>query len=223
MRVALYYAPSSHDPLWQLGSQWLGRDCDTGAKLEQPDVPGLFDLTVDPRMYGFHATLKPPMNLRPGVTWDRVVTATDDIAARLKPFPLPPLEVADLHGFIAIRDSEPSRDLQALADLCVAEIDHLRAAPSEAEIARRKKASLSARQLEMLERWGYPYVFDTWFFHMTLTKRLSPEEHAVVMPRAQAYFAETLPAPRMVREICLYTQAEPGADFLLAERIPFRG
>ena len=43
------------------------------------------------------------------------------------------------------------------------------------------------------------------------------------MPRARAYFAETLQAPRMVREICLFTQAAPGADFLLAERIPFRG
>ena len=102
-------------------------------------------------------------------------------------------------------------------------MDHLRAPPSEAETARRRKASLSARQLEMLERWGYPYVFDTWFFHMTLSKRLTAEEHAVVMPRARAYFAETLQAPRMVREICLFTQAAPGADFLLAERIPFRG
>ena len=26
MRVALYYAPQQDDPLWQLGSEWLGRD-----------------------------------------------------------------------------------------------------------------------------------------------------------------------------------------------------
>ena len=107
--------------------------------------------------------------------------------------------------------------------LIVAELDHLRAPPSEAETARRKSSKLSARQLELLERWGYPYVFDTWFFHMTLTRRLTAEEHAVVMPRAQSYFAETLRAPRMVRELCLFTQAAPGADFMLAERIALRG
>ena len=31
----------------------------------------------------------------------------------------------------------------------------------------------------MLVRWGYPYVFDTWFFHMTLTRRLSDAEKSI--------------------------------------------
>jgi len=223
MRVAVYYTPPANDPLWLLGCQWLGRDPDTGALLTQPDLPDIAALTADARMYGFHATLKPPMTLRPGASWDAVVTAADDLASRIKPFALPALEVADLHGFIAIRDAEPSPALQGLADACVAELDHLRAPPSEAETARRKSSKLSARQLELLERWGYPYVFDTWFFHMTLSRRLTAEEHAVVMPRAQDYFAETLKAPRMVRELCLFTQAGPGADFMLAERIALRG
>ena len=223
MRVAAYYAPPAHDPLWLLGCQWLGRNPDSSSVLAQPDIKGIAELTAAPRMYGFHATLKPPINLRPGVTWDAVVTAADELAGRIKPFELPPLEVADLHGFIAIRDAAHSDALQALADACVVELDHLRAPPSAAETARRRKSHLSARQLELLERWGYPYVLDTWFFHMTLTRRLSAEEHAVVMPRAQAYFAETLKAPRMVREICLFTQAAPGANFMLAERIALRG
>ncbi len=222
MRVAVYYAPAAHDPLWQLGCQWLGRDPRSGAALAQPDLPGIVELTADPRLYGFHATLKPPFHLRPGVSWDAVATAADDLAGRLKPFALPRLEVANLIGFIAIRDAEPSAELQALADACVADLDHLRAPPSEAETARRRKSRLSPRHLELLERWGYPYVFDAWFFHMTLTRRLSADEHAAVMPRAQAYFADTLTAPRMVRDICLYTQAKPGADFVFAERFPFR-
>ena len=223
MRIAVYYAPAEHDPLWQLGCQWLGRNPDSGTALAQPNLPGIAELTADPRHYGFHATLKPPFHLRQSVSWDNVVSAVDDLASRLKPFALPRLEVADLHGFIAIRDAEPSADLQALADACVADLDHLRAPPSEAETARRRKSKLSPRHLELLERWGYPYVFDAWFFHMTLTRRLSAEEHALVMPRAQAYFAETLRAPRLVGDICLYTQTDPGAPFLLVQRFPFRG
>ncbi len=223
MRVAVYYAPPSNDTLWQLGCQWLGRDPDSNAKLTQPDVQGIAEVTADARLYGFHATLKPPFALRPGASWDTVVTAADDLAASIAPFELPRLEVADLHGFIAIRNAETSTPLQALADACVGELDHLRAAPSEAETARRRKASLTARQVEMLERWGYPYVFDTWFFHMTLTRRLSAEEHTAMLPIARATFADTLRAPRMMREICLFTQAEPGAAFVLAERLALRG
>jgi len=223
MRVAVYYAPPRNDVLWQLGCQWLGRDPDSNAALPQPMVPGIAELTADARLYGFHATLKPPMALRPGASWDGVVTAAVDLAASLAPFALPQLEVADLHGFIALRNVEPSAPLQALADACVRELDHLRAPPSEAELARRRKAHLTATQDAMLLRWGYPYVFETWFFHMTLSRRLSAEEHARVMPHARAYFADTLQAPRMVREICLFTQAEPGAAFVLAERLPLGG
>jgi putative phosphonate metabolism protein len=222
MRVAVYYAPPANDPLWQLGCQWLGRDPETGKPLAQPDVPGLHELTADPMLYGFHATLKPPMALRPGATWDTVVTAAVDLAASVAAFPLPRLEVADLHGFLALRDAEPSRELQALADACVAGLDHLREPPSEAELARRRRAKLTPEQDAMLVRWGYPYVFETWFFHMTLTRRLSPEEREAVFPRARDYFAETLKAPRVVREICLFTQEAPGAEFILAERLPLR-
>ena len=41
----------------------------------------------------------------------------------------------------------------------------------------------------MLLRWGYPYVFGTWFFHMTLTRRLSADEKRVYMPAAEAHLA----------------------------------
>jgi hypothetical protein len=41
MRAALYWAPRIDDPLHALGSRWLGRDAETGARLEQPALPGL--------------------------------------------------------------------------------------------------------------------------------------------------------------------------------------
>ena len=223
MRVAIYYAPSLDDPLWELGTRWLGRDPETNAPVQQPSIEGIAELTADARMYGFHATLKPPMALRPGQSWDELVTEADDLARQMAPFDLPRLEVSDLHGFLALTDAEPSTMLRALADACVVKLDHFRAPPNEAELARRRRSKLSAAQEANLVRFGYPYVLDTWFFHMTLTRRMSADEHAVIRPQAEAMFADTLQARRRVGDICLFVQAAPGAPFSLAERLPLRG
>ena len=61
----------------------------------------------------------------------------------------------------------------------------------------------------MLTRWGYPHVFGTWFFHMTITTRLTPAQHTTFRPAAETHFAPTLPHPRTVDALTLYTQATP--------------
>jgi hypothetical protein len=219
-RVALYYAPLQTDPLWDVASEWLGRDAQTNAKRPQPDLPDIAAITADARLYAFHATLKPPMRLRDGVTWKHVLDGVAEVAAGIPEFDLPTLAVADLHGFLALRETTPSPALQALADACVAGVDDLREPPTEDELARRRHRPLPPAQDANLARWGYPYVFATWFFHITLTRRLSPEERAVYFPAAQAHFADALSMTRRVVDICLFTQPAPGAPFLLAERIP---
>lgn len=223
MRVAVYYAPAPRDPLWQLGSQWLGRDADSGAALTQPDIQGIAEITADPRHYGFHATLKPPMRLQPGTSWDGLVTAACDLAATLAPFDLPPIEITDLRGFLAIVTPDPGAELPAFCEAWVRGLDHFRAPPTEAELARRRKSGLTPRQDTLLTRWGYPYVLDAWFFHMTLTQRLTPDQQALYRPRAEALFAETLRAPRRVTDVCLFVQESDDAPFLLAERLPLLG
>ena len=223
MRIATYFLPAQDDPLWALGARWLGRDPDTNAPVPQPEIAGIAEVTADARMYGFHATLKPPMQLRPGVTWDAVVTAADDVAASMAPFALPQLELADIQGFLALRETVASPALQALADGCVAGLDHLRAPPGEAELERRRRGNLTAEQEAMLVRWGYPHVFSTWFFHMTLTRRLSSGDLMLYRPWAEEMFGDTLRLPRRVTDICLVTQISPGAPFILSERLPLRG
>jgi hypothetical protein len=222
-RVALYYAPEPDDPLWARGVAWLGRDPATGADVPQPDISGLDEITIDAAGYGFHATLKPPMRLRAGVGWADLLGAVTDLAASIPPFPLPPLDVVDLSGFLALHEAGPSPALQALCDACVAWVDHLRAPPTEAELAHRRRSRLSAAEDANLLRWGYQYVFSTWFFHMTLTRRLSPEAQAVFRPAAEAWFSPALAGPRMVEDIALFVQTEPGAPFDLVERVVLRG
>jgi hypothetical protein len=75
----------------------------------------------------------------------------------------------------------------------------------------------------MLVRWGYPYVFATWFFHMTLTRRLTAEEKATYQPEAERYFARATAMPRQVTDICLFVQPAPGEPFVIAERLKLRG
>ena len=222
-RVALYYAPARHDPLWTLGASWLGRDPDTNAPIPQPAIPGIAEATASPRGYGFHATLKPPMRLRAGTSWDTVLRAVDDIAAGIAPFAMPPLAVTNLHGFLALRETVPSVALQALSDACVAGLDACREPADAAELARRRGNGLAPAHDAMLVRWGYPYVFATWFFHMTLTRRLTDAEHAMFRPPAETHMEPALTRGRQVEDICLFTQADAGASFILADRLPLSG
>jgi len=222
-RVALYYAPAEDDPLWRCGNDWLGRDVRTNTRRPQPDLAGIEELTAEPRLYGFHATLKPPMRLRDGSSRAAFLEAAARVAAGVPQFDLPPLHVANLHGFLALREAEPSPALQALADICVAGVDEFRAPPDEAELGRRRRHGLPPAAEKMLVRWGYPYVFATWFFHMTLTRRLGAEEHERVRPAAERFFASALGRQRRVRDICLFVQHRAGEDFLLRYRIPLSG
>jgi hypothetical protein len=206
-----------------VGSTWLGRDAETGAPLPHPRVPGLdiAELTADPRRYGLHATLKPPFRL--GLSWAEAVATAEALAARLAPFDLPPLAVQDLDGFLALRESAPCPGLQALADACVEALDPCRAPAPEAELARRRRSGLTARQDALLARWGYPYVFEEWRFHVTLTRRLTPAEKAVVLPAVTDFLGDAPARRRRVTAISLFTQAAAGAPFLIAERLPLGG
>jgi putative phosphonate metabolism protein len=222
-RLALYWAPDLDDPLHRAGSSWLGRDAETGAPMPQPRVPGvdLSAITADPRGYGLHCTLKAPFRLR--VSWAEALDAAASLAARLRPFDLPQLAVRDLEGFLALRETAPCPPLRALADACTEALDGCRAPPDEAELARRRRAKLSPEQEANLVRWGYPHVFDAWRFHVTLTRRLAPDEKAAILPAAEAHLRGALGRPRRVSSLCLFTQAGPGAPFLVAERMPLGG
>jgi len=223
MRVAVYYAPQTDDPLFIEGATWLGRDPESGAPTPQPDMPDIGEVTAEPRAYGFHATLKPPMRLKHGRQWFDVVEAATQVANRIAPFELPRLAVTDVHGFLALRETSACAPLQALADACVEHLDHLRAPLTDDEIARRRRGRLTSQQDAMLLRWGYPYVFETWFFHMTLTRRLNAAEKQVFMPAAEAYFARAIAGSRQVSDICLFVQPAAGKPFVIEERLKLRG
>ncbi len=221
IRAAIYWAPEASDPLHTLGSQWLGRDAETAAPARQPAITGIAEITADARHYGLHATLKPPFHLaRP---YNALRDAVAELADSIRPFALPALAVRDLKGFLALRETAPCPPLQALADACVSELDAFRAPAREAELARRRRAPLSPLHERMLARWGYPYVMAEWQFHVTLTRRMNAEEHTAILPAITAFFGDVPATPRLVTEICLFTQAGPDQPFLIAERFALQG
>ena len=219
VRVALYYAPELDDTLWQAGCAWLGRDPERGVDVTQPAIDGIAEVTAAARGYGFHCTLKPPMRL--ATSYGAFRDEVGAMAQSIRPFEMPALAVADLSGFLAVRETAPSPALQALADACVAWPDRHRAPPDTAELARRRGKNLPQDADQLLLRWGYPGVFGRWRFHMTLTRRL--EEQSRWLAAAARHFEAALAAPRRVASICLFTQAGPGVPFLLAERVPLTG
>ena len=222
-RLALYWAPALDDPLHALGSAWLGRDAETGASLSQPNITGLdlAEITADPRGYGLHATLKAPFRF--GAPFQQVRDAVMALAARTAPFTLPPLAATDIGSFIALCERAPSPELHALANACVTALDPFRLPATDAELARRRPERLAPRQREMLDRWGYHLVFEDWRFHVTLSRRLNDAERAVLHPAIEAHFGGVPAMPRVVRDICLFTQAGPGAPMRIAERLPLLG
>jgi len=220
-RYAVYWAPPSDHPLWRAGCAWLGRDPESGA--EQAARPQ----RAAPRRYGFHATLKPPFALRERRTPAELDAALATLAAGLRPFRLRPLRVDVLNDFVALRPCEPVdalHPLRALADACVRELDPLRRPAGPDERARRAALALGEDERELLARWGYPWVFDAWRFHMTLTDGLPPgTPRDALLAEAADHFAPALAEPLRCDALALFVEDTPGADFRLARRIPFGG
>ncbi|SLN76119.1 DUF1045 domain-containing protein [Oceanibacterium hippocampi] len=225
-RYAIYFTPDPASPLWLTGCRWLGRDPVSGALFEAPsgiDPDCWRRVTAAAAGYGFHATLKPPFHLAGGRTLPDLVDRMRVFASPRPAFEAPPLVVADLAAFLALVPTVLSRPLGRLAGDCVAHFDDFRAPPSDRELAKRRAAGLSARQEALLGRWGYPYVFEEFRFHMTLTSRLDADLRARLLAHLEARFADVTAEPLGVDGIALFEQPAPGAPFRQIERFPFTG
>jgi len=217
-RYAIYYAPPAADPLARFGAGVLGYDAFSGREVPFPaEVAAVFAdwpvLTNDPRKYGFHATLKAPFALAPGRDEAALLAAFDVFTAAPRAIPTIVPVVRAISGFIAIVPDEPSADLAALAQECVEAFEDFRAAMSPADRARRKPELLTPRQVEQLDRFGYPYVRDDFRFHMTLTGRLPPERGADVLALLQAQFGVLALTTLRIDRIALFRQADAHSRF----------
>ena len=225
-RYAIYYAPAPGSSLEAAGAGWLGWNPTTAKEVEPAPLAGLaearqLELVASPRHYGFHATLKAPFRLADGSDENDLKRAAADFAGRMLPFFMPPLALGVLGGFVALLPSARSDELHDLADACVKAFEPFRAPPEAEEIQRRDPQRMTQRQRMLLAQWGYPYVFDEYRFHMTLTGRAEPEELARLMPGLDARFQPALALPLEIDAITLFWQPDLDQPFRVLSRMEF--
>lgn len=227
-RYAIYFAPAPGDDLSRLGMTWLGRDSADDTRLPQPSISGfplsrIDAITESARRYGFHATLKPPFVLADGRNKGQLDRVIADFARGFDRIPALSLKVASLDGFLALQLAEDSPAVRNLAAACVRDFDSFRAPPTEAELARRRQAPLSALEEALLARWGYPYVMEAFRFHMTLTCRLTDAERTRLQPALRRLFHPVTSTAIAIDAVSLFRQDDRGRPFRLLRRYPFRG
>ena len=228
-RYALYYAPRADEPLARAATQWLGRNAETGQSRALVPVAGiayerLAAIVADPRLYGFHGTLKAPIALADGATERDLVDAVGRFAVGQRPITVPTMELAELSDFLALVPGARCVELHDLADQCVVEFDEFRRPADEAELARRRSSGLSQRQDDLLVRWGYPYVLEHWRFHLTLSGRLPDErERQMVLAELRRRFGGEIDRPLAVRDLCVFRQPGSGRPFSVLARFRLGG
>lgn len=223
-RYAIYYtAPPG--ALADFGAAWLGWDIATGLPIQHPIIQGLSEdiaaLTETPRKYGFHGTIKPPFRLAEGTTPHELSRATERLCKHAAPVTLDGLELTQLGRFLALTPTGDAFALAQLAAQMVKELDHYRAAPTEAELTKRRQANLSDRQEANLTAWGYPYVMEEFKFHLTLTGKLNKSRASTVFNALKPALVNTLPKPFRIEHLTLAGEGRDGR-FYQIQQFPLR-
>ncbi|RST86803.1 DUF1045 domain-containing protein [Aquibium carbonis] len=224
MRYAIYFTPPKGDPMTSAAARWLGRDVFTGLAVERPDMADLSReelayFTASARRYGFHATLKAPFELAGIETENSLLTAFDTFAEAVEPVVLPQVRLSQIDRFFALTPAQRSEPLDRLASDIVVAFDRFRAPMSESDLARRNPGKLKPAELKYLQQWGYPYVFEAFRFHMTLSGQVPAADADRLRGAIESHFGSLLDEPLVVGSIALFVEPEPGAPFtVLAHR-----
>ena len=221
-RYAIYFTPRPSTPLALFGASVLGYDSFSGESDTRMDLKGIAAAALEaatgaPRKYGFHATLAAPLYLDDKHTEASLLEALDTFCEKCGPAFLGSLHVNTLGDFIALTpDGAPSVD--ELARQCVTFFDAFRAPLGSDDIARRSNGRLTPRQRAHLMRWGYPYVFEDFRFHMTLTGSLDPDEKSHFLTALTDAFAPLAGQTYDVDAVSLMRQADSHSCFEVMAR-----
>lgn len=228
-RFAVYFSPEQDSALERFGAGWLARSAFTGRVLEQYrdhriDPDRLAEVTAVPRCYGFHATLKAPFSLASGTTPEELRIAARKFAAGCKPFFCQGLVLSSLGRFLALTLKKPCPGMIRLAHECVQFFDGFRRPATDQEITFRRRKKLTYRQELHLLQWGYPYIFQDFIFHLTLTSRLRKDEEIARLQEVLTPLVEPFAdQPLEVGAIYLVHQSNREEPFRIVERFPLTG
>lgn len=227
-RYAIYFAPAIASSLWQRASQWLGRDCTQTGELAQPSIEGIspmaqYEYTESPRRYGFHATLKAPFQLAHQTNIESLRRELDAFANAHAPVTIGALKVHQIGKFIALVPENQRADVTNFAQTTVRHFDDFRAPMNEEKRQQRIAAGLNDRQIELLDKWGYPYVEEQFKMHLTLTGPVDKPAQQTLFDAANSWFADELGHTFQLDNLALYHEPEKGAPFVRIADYPLKG
>jgi hypothetical protein len=81
---------------------------------------------------------------------------------------------------------------------------------TDADIARRRHANLTVRQDQHMRDWGYPFVFDDFHFHLTLSGHLQQDTAAQVIDVLTQHLENIVSNPFAIDAITLMGQDAQG-------------
>jgi Protein of unknown function (DUF1045) len=227
-RYAVFFTPAVESLEWALGSHWLGRCAESGQVRKQFSVAGFSDedflkITAAPRRYGWHATLKAPFFLAPGLSKDDLCIAISTLADSTLAFDMPALRVIQLGKFLALAPTGNCKNLNLVANACVKHLHRYAAPINEFDLERHRSTGLSVAQDALLTAWGYPFVFEEYRFHFSLTGSLNqlPQHLIESVERAAKATFDCLLNERF-DALTLFVEPTRGADFVLLERFKLR-
>lgn len=226
-RYAIYAAPRPDEALWHFGCSLLGYDATMQSDVPLVELSGFAPalwrhLTEEPRRYGFHATLKAPFYLAEGRDEGELQQAVEGFCERHQALPPFALIISRLGPFFALIPKAENHALQGLAGDVVEVLDAFRAPLSFEDMARRKPEQLPERERAYLARWGYPYVFDAFRFHMTLTGRVPIERREAVEASLKAAYAALPPEPFFLADLVVFKQSTRESPFFVLSRHAFK-
>lgn len=225
-RYAVYFVPAADSDLYRFGSAVLRYDGYTGRPVAPPDecaadADAWREATEEPRRYGFHATLKAPFHLAPACTEAQLVSAFGSFAALGRKAAVIEPAIRTLGGFTALVPAHANPGIDALAADCTTLFDAFRAPMSAQERARRLASGLNQSQIENLDRWGYPYLFADFRFHMTLTGRIEAGRRDQIVAILRGAFQRMCGTkPIAVDRLALVRQDTPEAAFRVLSHAP---
>ena len=226
-RYAIYYVPDAESALYRFGTALLGYDALNAHNVAQPDalveaIPRWREFTDDPRKYGFHATLKAPFRLSSRASETDLVAAFEEFSGKQRAIAVIRPLARLLRNFVAIVNDAPNGDLAKLADDCVTAFEVFRAPLTPQDRERRLKSPLNSNQIEMLDRWGYPYVFEEFFFHMRLTGRIESALGEQTLEVIAAQFSKLGQQSLAIDRLALLRQDHPSAKFAAIRHLALR-
>lgn len=226
-RYAIFFAPHDESTLGIYGATVLRRKATSDDEWVNPDIPVNFENTPvwrqcveRPAHYGFHATINAPFELNKQYSAEELL---DDLAAFCKqqrPLALSNLAPRLTHRYDALAFEDQPEEIKSFASASITRFEKYRAKLTSEDLTRRKKKAFSASQVSNLQRYGYPYVFEEFNFHMTLSGTMPDDDNGFLRWLGVLY-SQMVPETPLLDRLCVFKQSDRKAAFIRIANFPF--